>query len=128
MEYITQIVVVAMTGTLCAVVVRKQAVEIGLVVSLVACCVIFTLCISGFSAVYQLLQDMADMAGLLPEILAPVVKSVGIAITTKIVSELCRDAGEGGVASLVDMAGAVSALLVAVPLLRVVMAMILELI
>lgn len=128
MEYITQIVVVAMTGTLCAVVVRKQVVEIGLVVSLVACCVIFTLCISGFSAVYQLLQDMADMAGLLPEILAPVVKSVGIAITTKIVSELCRDAGEGGVASLVDMAGAVSALLVAVPLLRVVMAMILELI
>lgn len=128
MEFTTQIVIIAIIATVCAVVVRKQEVEIGMILSLVACCVMCSLCISGFRVVYQLIQDMADIAGLLPEVLVPVVKSVAIAVTTKIVGELCRDAGESAIASLVDVAGAVSALLISVPLLRVVISMIIELI
>ena len=48
-------------------------------------------------------------------------KTVGISILTRISSELCRDAGDGGLAAFVEMAGAALALLVTAPLLQAVL-------
>ena len=46
---------------------------------------------------------------------------VGIAILTRVTAEVCRDAGEGGIAAFAETAGAAMALSVAVPLLRAVL-------
>ena len=52
---------------------------------------------------------------------------MGIALVVKVGSGLCRDAGESALASVVETAGAVCALLVALPLLRAVLSLLLEL-
>ena len=54
-------------------------------------------------------------------------KTVGIAIVTKIGSDLCRDAGESALAAALEFAGTVCALLTALPLLRAVLELIGEL-
>ena len=55
------------------------------------------------------------------------VQTVGLAVVTKLASSLCRDAGEGGVASFLEVAGSAAAVLVALPLLKMVLQLVQEL-
>ena len=49
---------------------------------------------------------------------SPLLKTAGIAVVTRIGADLCRDAGESAVASAVEMAGAMGALLAVLPLMQ----------
>jgi len=64
--------------------------------------------------------ELAEQAGLSEVVLEPVVKTVALSILTRLTVEICRSAGEGGVAAFVETAGAVLALLAALPLVRAV--------
>ena len=81
----------------------------------------------GLGAVAALIQELADQAGLSEALLEPVMKTVALSILTKLTVEICRSAGEGGVAAFVETAGAVLALTVALPLVRAVAQMMGEL-
>ena len=48
----------------------------------------------------------------------PLLKTAGIAVVTRIGADLCRDAGESAMASAVEMAGAMGALLAVLPLMQ----------
>lgn len=116
-----QVAVVAIAAVLCAGVVKPRAKEIALAVSLCAGAVILTGVLQAAGEVQALFTALADAAGLAPAVLAPVLKTVGISILTRITAALCRDAGEGGVASFVEVAGAALALTVTAPLLQAVL-------
>ena len=122
MPDMVKIAAVAVAAALCAVVVKKNASELGLV--LAAGTVILGLSLGALEGVRELMDTLGDTAGLSPAILAPVLKTVGIAILTRIAAELCRDAKENGIAAFVETAGAASALFVALPLLRTVLSMV----
>ena len=83
-----------------------------------------SLSLTALQGVKELIETLADTAGLSPAVLKPVVKTVGIAIVTKIAAETCRDAKEGGIAAFVETAGAASALFVCLPLMEAVLAMV----
>ena len=53
-------------------------------------------------------------------------KTAGIAIVTRLASEFCRDAKEGGLASAVELAGTALALSVALPLMTAVLDMLIQ--
>ena len=112
----------AVAAALCAVVVRQRAGELGAALALVAAALLLGAALGAVEDVAALMDELAELAGLSPAVLAPVVKTVGIAVLTRIAAELCRDAGEGGIAAAVETAGAVTALLAALPLLRAVVA------
>lgn len=118
---IEQVAVVAIAGALCAVVVKPHAREIALAVSLCAGAVILAGVLQAAGEVKALFSALAEAAGLAPAVLSPVLKTVGISILTRITAALCRDAGEGGVASFVEVAGSALALVVTVPLLQAVL-------
>lgn len=118
---IEQVAVVAIAGALCAVVVKPHAREIALAVSLCAGAVILLAVLQAAGEIKTLFSALAEAAGLAPAVLSPVLKTVGIAILTRITAALCRDAGEGGVASFVEVAGSVLALVVTAPLLQAVL-------
>ena len=124
MPDMVKIAAVAVAAALCAVVVKKNASELGLVLALAARTVILGLSLGALEGVRELMDTLGDTAGLSPAILAPVLKTVGIAILTRIAAELCRDAKENGIAAFVETAGAASALFVALPLLRTVLSMV----
>ena len=60
------------------------------------------------------------MGGLLPELFTPLLKTAAIALISRVGSDLCRDAGESAMASLVETAGAFGAILVSLPLMEAV--------
>lgn len=127
MTDILKIAAVAIIAAICAVVLKKNVQELGLVLALVAGVLILSYALGALKSVTALLEMLADTAGLAPAVLAPVVKTVGIAIITHVSAEVCRDAKEGGIASFLETAGAAAALLVALPLVRAVLDMVIGL-
>jgi len=69
-------------------------------------------------------EILGDTAGLSPTLLAPVLKTVGIGILTRLASDICKDAGQSAIASTVELAGTVAALYIALPLMQTVFQMI----
>ena len=122
MESVTGLAAAAVAAALCAAVVRQRSGEVGAVVALAAGVLLLGAVLAGLEDVTALMGELGGLAGLSPAVLAPVVKTVGVAILTRLSAELCRDAGEGGIAAAVETAGAVTALLAALPLLRAVVA------
>ena len=116
-----EIAALAVAAALCALVVKQNARGVALALTLAAGALILGQVLGAASAVRALLDELGERAGLSPAVLDPVIKTVGIAILTRISAEVCRDAGEGAMAAFVETAGAVLALWVALPLLRAVL-------
>ena len=121
MEDMLKIAAIGVAAALCAVVVRKNVRELGLALALAAGAMILAFVLGAVGSVRSFMERLGDLAGLSPAVLEPVMKTVGIALVTKLAAEVCRDAGEGGIASTVEIAGAVLALFVALPLLEAVL-------
>lgn len=128
MESIVKIAAIAVIAALCAVTVKKQVPELGLAIGLIAGALILGSSVAALKSAKELMETLADTAGLSPVVLTPVIKTVGIAIVTKLAAEICRDAKEGGIAAFVETAGAAGALFVALPLIEMVLSVITELV
>ena len=124
MPDMVKIAAIAVAAALCAVVVKKNVAELGMVLALCAGAIILSCSLGALEGVKELMDTLADTAGLSPAVLAPVVKTVGIAVLTRASAELGRDAKEGGIAAFVETAGAAAALLVSLPLLKTVLSMV----
>lgn len=126
MENVLKIASIAIAAALGAAVIKKQVPEIGLILSVLAGAIILSLSLDAIQKAKSVMEMLADTAALSPAILTPVVKTIGIAIATKVTSEICKDAKESGIAAFVEIAGASGALLVCLPLLEAVLALITE--
>ncbi|MCD8375635.1 MAG: stage III sporulation AC/AD family protein [Oscillospiraceae bacterium] len=124
MENIGKIAALAVTAALCAVVVRRHAPELGLILALTAGAVILAYSVTALTGITEMMQTLADTAGLSPAVLKPMVKTVGVGILTRLTAEVCRDAKENAIAAFVETAGACAALLLCLPLMESVLSMV----
>ncbi len=127
MEAMAKLTAVGVTAVVLSAVLRKNTPELALLLALAAGLWMLALTAEGLGAVVALIRELADQAGLSEALLEPVVKTVALSILTKLTVEICRSAGEGGVAAFVETAGAVLALTVSLPLVRAVAQMMGEL-
>ena len=118
------------TAALCALVLRKRVPELALVLTLAAGALLLGEAFPALASirgladrlgqVRGLADSLARTAGLSPQVWKPVWKTVGIGVVAKLSSAVCKDAGEGSVAAFLETAGAVLALLTALPLVEAV--------
>ena len=127
MEVMVKLAAVGVTAVVLSAVLKKNTPELALLLALAAGLWMLALTASGLGAVVELMNELAEQAGLSEVLLEPVVKTVALSILTRLTVEICRSAGEGGVAAFVETAGAVLALLAALPLIRAVAQMMGEL-
>ena len=120
MEAMAKLTAVGVTAVVLSAVLKKNTPELALLLVLAAGLWMLSLVASGLGAIVALMEELAQQAGLSEALLEPVVKTVALSILPKLTVELCRSAGEGGVAAFVETAGAVLALLVALPLIQAV--------
>ena len=104
METVLQIAAVCLVGAVLAAVLRQRSPEAALLL--------------GLAVLLGMLEDLAAAGGLPPELLAPLVKTLGIALVSRLGTEICRDAGQGAMAAVLETAGAFGAVLVSLPLVR----------
>lgn len=120
MSDIIKVAAAAVAAAVCAVVVRKQAPELGLVLAACAGAVLLLYCSGALRAVVELMDKLMEAGGISPQVVGPVVKTAGIAIVTRLSADFCRDAKEGGLASAVELAGTALALAAVLPLMTAV--------
>ena len=118
---------VGVTAALCGVVVRQKAPELAAVLTLAACVLLLWNTLPLLETIWDVLTELADLAELSPTILRPMLQTVGLAVVTRLASSLCRDAGEGSIAAFLEIAGGAAAVLVALPLLKMVLQLVLAL-
>ncbi len=120
MEAAVKVAACAVTAAVLAVVLKKNTPELAMLLVLAAGLWILNLTARGLGAVTDLMGELTRLAGVSEVLMEPVLKIVLLSVLTRLTGEICRAAGEGGIAAFVETAGTVLALVVALPLVRAV--------
>ena len=124
MELLIRTAVLGLAGAVVALLLRKNAPELALALSLAVCLMGAGMAMELFGQLKQIVQLAREQTGLSPAVVGPVLKCVGIGAVTRLAADLCNDAGQGAVASAVEMCGAACAMTAALPLIRALLQMI----
>ncbi|EGO86595.1 stage III sporulation protein AD [Clostridium botulinum C] len=100
---------------------KNRSDEFVIHISIAAGIIIFIFMIDKITAVMQLLQQLALKANIDFVYLNVVFKILGIAYLASFCSEICKDAGQGSIASKVEFAGKILILVLAIPILMAVL-------
>ena len=114
---IWQIVGLALIVTVISVVLKQIRPEIALQLTILASAMIFILIMSKIKVIVDLLQNLADQANIGSYYLLIVLKIVGVAYLAEFGAQICRDAGEGALASKVELAAKVAVIVLAIPII-----------
>ena len=115
------------TGAVLALVLRQGSPVAGLLLTLGVTVTVLLYLLRAAAELFDFLSELGAQSGLSPAVLTPLYKTVGIALVVRVGGALCRDAGESALASAIETAGTLCALLTALPLLREMMEMLLRL-
>ena len=127
MELVLQVTGLCMVGALLVLVVKRGSPETALLLTLAAAVTVLLLLAGAMEELVAFLRELGEASGISEDLFVPLYKTVGIALVVKVGGSLCKDAGESALGSVVEMAGTVCALLVALPLLRAVLLLLREL-
>lgn len=122
-----KIAAAAVTAALFGTVVRRGAPELALLLTVTAGVWILTAVLDGLGAAAAMAERLAQLAQMDAAVAGPVLKTVVVALVTRITAEICRGAGEGGLAAFVETAGTILALTAALPLMAAVLTILEEL-
>ena len=127
MELTSRVTALCVVGAVLALVLKKTSPEQALLLVLCAAVAGLALLADGLGELVGFLRELGERSGISETLFVPLYKTVGIGLVVKVGGDLCRDAGGASLASVVETAGTVCALLAAMPLLRRVLELLMEL-
>ena len=127
MELTSRVTALCVVGAVLALVLKKTSPEQALLLVLCAVVAGLALLADGLGELVDFLRELGERSGISETLFVPLYKTVGIGLVVKVGGDLCRHAGGAALASVVETAGAVCALLAAMPLLRRVLELLMEL-
>lgn len=111
-----RILLTVLAALTCGQLLKGKSPALALLVSLAAVLVLLGLLLPYLQTVYRQFFGLLSDGGLDNSILLPVVKVLAITQITHIAAELCRDAGERGLAAKLELCGTTASLLCILPL------------
>lgn len=118
---IMKIVMVGIIASVLTVLLRDEKPEIAVVISIVTGLVIFVFLIAKLNSVMSVLKYFASKANIDVLYFSTILKVIAIAYITEFGAQICRDAGEGAIASKVELGGKVLIMVIAIPILAALM-------
>ena len=107
-------------------VLKKDAPVIAFLLTLTAGVLILLYAFGMVGSTAQRFAALLAQSGITDSLYLPVLRAVGIAVVVRIMSALCKDAGQSALAAKVEIVGAVLALSVCLPLLEQVLSLLAE--
>lgn len=123
---IVKVVAFAFIALFIILTIKDQRSDLALHISIAAGIAIFLFMLDKITSILQLLQELALKANIDFIYLNIVFKILGIAYLASFCSEICKDAGQGNLASKVEFAGKILILVLAIPILMAVLQSILK--
>jgi stage III sporulation protein AD len=118
---IVQVVGLGLIAAVLVIILREYRPELAMQVSLVAGVIIMLMVINRIVGAVQVITETAVGAGINLVYLQTLLRVIGIAYLAEFGSQICRDAGEGSIASRIELAAKVMILVMAVPVIVEVM-------
>ncbi|AOY77063.1 stage III sporulation protein AD [Clostridium formicaceticum] len=114
---IFQIVAIGMVAAVLSVLIKNQKPEIGIYISLATGIIIFIFIVAKLQSVIEILNQLANKINIDDIYLSTILKIVGIAYIAEFGAQVCKDAGEGVIASKIEFAGKILIMVMSVPIL-----------
>ena len=111
-----KVTALCLVGAVLAALLKRSSPELAVLLALAACAAVLLALVRGVETVTAFVREVMQWGGVESALFAPLFKTVAIALISRTGADLCRDAGEGAMASLVETAGAVGAVIVSLPL------------
>ena len=115
-------------ATVLIVVIRSQRPELAVLLSAAAGIIIFLLVLGKISSIMDIIKELANKAGINMVYMGTILKIIGIAYIAEFGAQICRDAGEGAIASKIEFAAKILIMVLAVPIVVAVLTMLLKLV
>lgn len=113
---IVSIIGVALTAAVLAVTLKQVSPVFALLTALAAGLWLLHTILTPVGEIASAFHAMAEASGIDGVIYLPVLKTVGIAAAIRIAGAICKDAGQSALSAKLELAGAVAALAVCMPL------------
>ena len=121
METVLGLAFLSVVGVICLTLVKKHEPGIGMGMSLLISGIVMTAALTIFKRIQAFMNDIAVSAQIGQELLSPLYKIIGVAIVTKLCSDMCKDAKETAIASSIEILGCAAGVYVALPLISAVL-------
>lgn len=127
MEAMIKAAACGVTAAVLGAVLKKATPELAMLLVLAAGLYILSVAAGGLGTIMDLIEELVQQAGVSEILMEPVLKTVLLSLLTHLTAEICRSAGESGIAAFVETTGAILALAAAIPLVRAVSELMAEL-
>jgi stage III sporulation protein AD len=124
---IIQIVGLGIVATVLSLVVKEQKPMFAFILATFTGVIIFLFLIGKISDVIRVLEGIAMQANLNIVYLDTILKIIGIAYIAEFGAQVTRDAGQGAIASKIELAGKILIMVLAIPILSVIVETIIQL-
>ncbi|MDI6602122.1 MAG: stage III sporulation protein AD [Thermoanaerobacteraceae bacterium] len=114
---IFQIVMFAIIAAILVITIKSERPEIAMLISLAAGVSILIFVISKISTVISVFNQLTSRTNIDMIYLNNILKIIGIAYITEFGTQICKDVGEGNLASKVELAGKIFILIEAIPII-----------
>ena len=121
---IFKIAAIGLTGAVLAALLREEKKEFAIYVGLATVLAIFVSILYQLSSIFEFLKSWQSQLSYGKIYLPIILKILGVAYISDFVSQVCRDAGEGAIASKVELAGKVMIFYLAMPVMVSIMELI----
>lgn len=116
-----QLAAVAIIAVVLVLIVKEQRPEMAILISIATGVFIIMNSVGKIKIIIDSISDFSRTSGVNTEYISVLVRIIGIAYITEFISEICRDAGENSIASKLEIAGKLTILAMAVPIIISVM-------
>ena len=117
MEDAVKLIAIGIIAAILAITIKKTNPELAVQVSIAAGVVIFFMLLSYLSSAIEMIRDFASQYQEVYDGIKIVLKIIGIAYLCEFAIQVLRDAGEGAIASKVELGGKLIILVITLPLL-----------
>ncbi|MCR6096676.1 stage III sporulation protein AD [Salipaludibacillus agaradhaerens] len=125
---IIQIVGLGMITTFLALVVKEQKPIFAFLLTIFTGVIIFAFLIDKIALLIEMIETLATEADINLVYVQTIFKIIGIAYIAEFGAQIARDAGQGSVASKIELAGKVLIMIMAIPIISVIIETVLTLI
>lgn len=124
---ILQVVGIGIIVTILIIILKEQKPQFAFLLALLTGIFIFLFLIGKISAVIRVLEKLAVQANIDMVFLETILKIIGIAYIAEFGAQITRDAGQGAIASKIELAGKVLIMVMAIPIISVIIETIIQL-
>lgn len=117
MEEIVKIIGIGLIALILIIIIKQYRPEFAIYISLIAGAIILFFALDELTNIINLLKQISEKSGINSKFLSILIKMTGIAFLTEFAISICKDAGEGAIASKIELGSKAIIISMSIPII-----------